>query len=277
MAIHFINGRLVNEEQLLLSPRDVGYSRGFAVFDFLRTYLHHRPFKLQEHIDRLFNSAQIINLKIPWNKDQIKEWINQTLDANQTEEEKFIKIIISGGISNTMLPSSKPTVIILVDPVTQYPKEQYKKGVGVISVKFERYMPEAKSNNYIEGVKQTQIAQKIEAVEPIYYNDEQVFEGSNSNIFAVIGGELLTPADHILEGITRAVLLEILELNISLKVQNFTIDQLVKAQEIFLTASGKEIVPVTTIDGQAVGSGQVGPITKQTMKQFHVFTSSNLW
>lgn len=277
MATHFLNGKLVSAEELVISPRDLGFSRGYAIFDFLKTYPHHRPFKLREHIDRLFNSANLIGLQMPWQKEDVEKWVMKTLAANQTDGEKFIRIMISGGISETMLPQNDPTIVILVDHAVEYPKEHYEKGVGVIAVKHSRYTPEAKSNNYIEGVKQTQQAKKSGAAEPIYYSDDQVFEGSNSNIFAVIDGKLVTPANNILEGVTRGVLLEILKLDVSVEVKDFTLDELLGASEVFLTGSGKEITPVTRIDGKPVGNGMVGTVTKEVMRQYKEHVYSDLW
>ena len=274
---HFLNGKFVSEDNLTISLRNIGFSRGYAVFDFLKTYPHHRPLRLKERIDRLFNSAELINLQIPWDKKQVQRWVLETLEMNQSKEEKFIKIYISGGMSDTMLPSRNKTIAILIDPATQYPEEYYEKGVGVMTVKYERYNPAAKSNNYIEGVKQTQYAQAMGAVEPVYYSDTQVFEGSNSNIFAVINNELLTPKTNILEGITRSVLLEILNLDIPIKVKNFTLEKLLQASEAFLTASGKEITPITFVDGKSFGSGVVGTVTKIAMSQFKEYTLSDSW
>ncbi len=277
MNTHFLNGKFVTEEQLVISPRDLGFSRGYAVFAFLKTYLRHRPFKLPEHIDRLFNSADLLGLKIPWDKKQVRGWVLETLKANKNDEEKFIKILISGGISNTMFPSERPTIVVLIDPAVQYPKEQYENGVGVILVKHRRYNPVAKSTNYIEGIKRTQQAKMIGAVEPVYYSDSQVFEGSNSNIFAVINNKLLTPKTNILLGITRAVLLENLKLNIPIEVRDFSLNDLFQANEVFQTGSIKEIVPITLIDNKPVGNGRVGEITKEVMRQFEEYTRSDLW
>lgn len=277
MATHFLNGKLVSVEELVISPRDLGFSRGYAIFDFLKTYPHHRPFKLREHIDRLFNSANLIGLQMPWSKEDVEKWVKETLDANQTDGEKFIRIMISGGVSETMLPQNDPTIVILVDPAVEYPKEHYEKGIGVITVKHSRYTPAAKSNNYIEGVKQTQLAKKLGAVEPVYYSDAQVFEGSNSNIFAVIDGKLLTSKSNILEGVTRGVLLEIFKLDVSVEVKDFTLDELLGASEVFLTGSGKEITPVTRIDGKPVGNGMVGTVTKEIMRQYKEYVYSDLW
>lgn len=277
MSTHFFNGKLVSESEISISPREVGFSRGYAVFDFLRTYDHHRPFKLKEHVDRLFNSANLIGLQIPWSKQDVINWTLRTLEANNTPEEKFIKITISGGISQSMVPSDTPTIIIMIDPISPYPSEMYEKGVGVLSVKHQRYNPEAKSNNYIEGVRRTQEAKLIGAVEPLYYSDDQVFEGSNSNVFAVINNQLITPKTNILQGITRSTVLEILELDIPIKVEDFTFNTLLTAQEVFYTQSGKEITPITSIDGKAVGDGSVGPITKEVMRQFTAYIQSNKW
>lgn len=276
MAKHFLNGQIVSEDQLVISPRDIGYSRGYGVFDFLRTY-GQRPFKLVEHVDRLFRSAELIGLAVPWGKDEVIEWVTQTLAANPDGEEKFIKIMLSGGISNTMLPAETPTIIVLVDLAVQYPAELYSRGVDLITVKYTRYSPEAKSNNYIEGVKQMQRAHATGAAEPLYYSDEQVYEGSNSNVFAVIGGQLVTPKSHILGGITRSVLLDILHDDTSVTVRDFTIDELRAASEVFLSASGKEIVPVTQLDGRPVGDGAVGQVTRKVMLRWQAYTASGEW
>lgn len=275
---HFLNGKLVPEDALLISPRDLGFARGFAVFDFLRTYNGHRPFKLKEHIDRLFYSARTIDIPVPWDTDTVERWVHETLEANSEDvREKFIRIMLSGGRAPAMVPVGDPTIIILIDPVSEYPKTWYENGVGIITEKFTRYMPLAKTNNYIEGIRQTMRAEKAGAMEPVYYSDEQVFEGSNSNIFALIQGELLTPKNGVLSGITKATLFKILKLDIPLTEKDFTLPELVAADEVFLTASSKEIVPVTKIDGNPVGGGSVGPITKEVMRQFRSYTASSAW
>lgn len=276
-TMHFLNGKFVSEEQLLISPRDLGFARGYAVFDFLRTYPHHRPFKLKEHVDRLFNSAEIIQLSIPWSKEQVTQWIHETLDANKTETEKFIKIIISGGIAGGMLPEKEPTIMILVDHAVEYPNWCYESGITVIASNFTRYRPEAKTNNYIEGIKQMQLGEPINASEPLYYSDTQVFEGSNSNVFAVLDQTLVTPKSNILKGITRGVLLDILKLPIGIEERDFSFEELQNASEVFYSASGKEITPVTRINDTMVGDGNVGPITQEVMKQYRDYVYSNLW
>lgn len=286
--IHFLNGKFVEEKDLVLSVRDLGFTRGYAVFDFLITYQRHQPFMISRHMDRLFKSANLINLSIPWTKKQVHMWVIDTLAKNPYNEtnevkEKSIRIMISGGVSSSLLSdSSKTTIAILVDDRHELPREVFEKGVNIITVKFLRYAPSAKSNNYIEAVKNTPRANEQHAFETVYYYDteacrDQVLEGATSNIFAVIKGRLVTPKTSVLVGVTRGVILDILKISIPLEIADFSIDELREADEVFLTASNKEILPVTKIDGVLVGKGLVGPITKEAIGQFASYVSSGGW
>ncbi len=274
---HFLNGRFVSESELLISPRDLGYSRGYAVFDFLVTY-HHRPFMLKSHVDRLFRSAEAITLYIPWTKEQVSEWILKTLDANKAmNTEKVIRITISGGSSFILTPTDSPTIVITIDSMIYCSPENYKDGVEVNLVEFQRYLPQAKTNNYIEAIRSMNGSNTQNIDELIYHSNGMVHEGSRCNIFAAINGRLLTPKTNILEGITRGVLLDILKLTVPVVAEDFSVDALHSASEIFLTATGKEIMPVTKINGVRVGSGSVGTLTKGVMQQYNSFVHSALW
>ncbi len=273
MSIHYLNGKMVDEGDLLVSARDLGFTRGYAVFDFLITY-NGKPFMLSWHIDRLFHSAKLIGLRMPWSKSDIAAWVMETLTANADGKEKAIKIIVSGGVSDSLIPKSTPTIVIVVDPRHFFPMKWYEEGVGVITVHYQRYIPGAKTNNYIEAVRQIQIADAMDAIEPVYYDNLQVFEGATSNIFAVINEKLVTPKSNILFGITREVILAQVKLAIPVEERDFTRDMLMLAGEVFLTGSNKEVMPVTKIDGNKVGKGVVGPITKEVMQQFQAHVSS---
>lgn len=276
-SIHFLNGKFVSEKELLISPRDLGYSRGYGVFDFLITY-RHKPFMLQRHIDRLFRSAEAIALSIPWTKEEVTEWVLKTLEANEAARgEKVIRIMISGGPSLTLISPVCPTIVITIDSNVSCSEEAYKNGVEVILVEFQRYRPEAKTNNYIEAIRSINSTNTLNIDEFIYHSEGVVHEGSRCNVFAVIEGKLLTPKTNILEGITREVLLEILRLEIPATAENFSVEAFRSASEVFLSATGKEVMPVTKINGVSVGNGQVGSITKEVMKQHDSFIHSDLW
>lgn len=270
--IHFLNGKFVSEEELLISPRDLGYTRGYAVFDFLRTY-NGKPFHLSEHIERLLNSAKLIDLKIPYTKQEIEKLVLETLAKNNKDTEKAIKIIASGGISSKMTQVGSPTFMIWIDDLALVPQEYYENGVGIITVKYKRYMPEAKTNNYIEGVKQTQIAESVGAIEPVYFDDEGLYESSNSNLFIIKDGKIYTQKENMLLGITRKVLLEILKPEFIVEEKNLKIEDLLGADEAFLTGSAKEILPIVKIDGKIFSLGVVGENTKKILEIWKKYTN----
>jgi branched-chain amino acid aminotransferase len=269
---HFLNGKFVAEEKLLISPRDLGFARGYAVADFLVTH-NLKPFKLAQHIDRLYKSAEVIGLRVPWTKEQVSDWVSETLAKNDDNEEKTIKIFLSGGISHSMYQEGEPTIIIIIGSYTRPPESYYENGVKAKSIRYERQFAEAKTTNYIEAIKILSENKDNGITEVIYYNDSQVFEGGGCNVFAVIDNKLVTPKSNIVEGITRNVLLEILKLDIPIEVRDFTYDEMVNATEVFLTGSSKEIRGVVNIDGKDIGNGKVGEITNEASRQYTEYTS----
>lgn len=274
--VHFLNGQFVDEGSLVISARDLGYARGYAIFEFMMTY-NDRPFMLEKHMDRLFRSCEAISLDLPWSKEQISDWVLQTLDANKSiEDEKVIRVTISGGPSFGLSPAKVPTIVIVVDARIPCPSEDYANGVHVLLSEFERYVPQAKTNNYIEAVRQFRAA-SAEIDEIIYHSEGMMREGTRSNLFAVINGSLVTPKTGVLEGITRDIILNKLSLSIQAEARDFSVEDLLGASEVFITATGKEIMPVTKIDNVPVGDGSVGYITKEVAMAFRNFFESDLW
>ena len=271
--IHFLNGQLVDEDHLLLSPRDLGYSRGYAAFEFMIT-TGGQPFMLDRHMDRLFNSCQAISLNIPWSKQQIADRVQKTVDANELDEEDMVmRIIISGGPSGTLAPAKTPTIIIIVEARMVCPPEDYANGVRILLTEFNRYEPQAKTTNYVEAVRVMNAAPH-DVDEIIYFSNNMVREGTRSNIFAVINGILTTPKSGMLEGVTRGVILHDLKLAVQTEARDFTVSELLGATEVFITATGKEVMPVTKISDSPVNGGMVGDITKEVMTKFKTFFES---
>lgn len=272
---HFLNGRFVKDDELLISPKDLGFTRGYSVADFLVTH-NHNLFKLFEHVDRLFKSAEIIGLQIPWTKEQIVDWAKETIDKNNKDTEKTLKIIVSGGISHSMHQVGIPTIVMIVDDYALQPSSYYENGVKAIAVKYMRQYPQAKHTNYVEAIRQLSKVPEQDINEVIYYDDLQVFEGAGCNLFAVINDKLVTPKSNIVEGITRNVLLEILKQNIPFVVRDFTFNELLGATEVFLTGSSKKVRGVVEINGSPVGNGKVGEITKEVAKQYNDYIKSTI-
>jgi branched-chain amino acid aminotransferase len=268
--IHFLNGKFVSEEELLISPRDLGYVRGYAVADFIVTH-NHKPFKLPEHIDRLFRSADIIGLRFPWSKTQIAMWVQETLDRNDKDIEKTIKIVLSGGTSKTMYQAEIPTLVMIVSPYTPPPLSHYEKGIKAKAVHYKRQFPEAKNTHFVEGIRQLAKVKDDGITEIIYFDDAQVYEGAGTNIFAVIDNKLITTKSNIVEGITRNTLLEMLRLPIPIETRDFSFEELFTATEVFLTGGGSRVRGVVEINGKAVGDGKVGVITKEVSRQYNEY------
>lgn len=268
--LHYLNGIFVSEDKLLVSPRDLGFSRNFAVFDYLRTY-NGIPFKLQEHLYRLLKSAELINLNHSYSLEFLTKLVQLTLDQNNDGNEKTLRIILSGGVSNFMYQSTEATIMIIVDVLNLRKIEIYETGIKVKLVKFIRYMPEVKSTNYIEGVKQSQLGRQNDSYEQVYYSTKQIYEGATSNIFCTKNGKIFTPKNNILFGVTRGVLINDLKNKLDVIEKDYKLSFLLSADEVFVTSSGKEIMPVVKADENIIGDGKVGKITKFVMKEFKEF------
>ena len=267
---HFLNGKFVPESELLISPRDLGFVRGYAVTDFLVTY-NHKPLRLPTHVARLFESAEIIGLHMPWTHEQVEEWMQGTIDKNDTNLEITIKTIVSGGVSHSMTPTETPTIMMIVSPRERKPEHEYENGIKVEAVQYKRPFPTAKHTNYIEAIKQLSKHKNDGINDLIYYDDAQVYEGSGCSLFAVIHNTLVTAKSNVIDGITRKTLLEILQLPIPIEVRDFTFEEIQQATEVFVTGSNSEVRGVVEIDGKPVGNGMVGEITKEALRQYREY------
>lgn len=275
--IHFLNNKWLKEEDLKISAFDLAILRGYAVFDFLRTY-HGKPFILDKHIDRLFNSAKILGIKPEQTKAQITKLVLEGLKKNYNgHEELNIRIILTGGISEDSVSPGEAQLIIMYTPAKPYPTSYYKEGIKLITTHAKRSFPHAKSSNYLLGIIALTKAKDENAVDSLYVDEyQEIYECITSNFFAVIDNTLVTPDADILIGVTRGVVLKIAEeQDIKVKLNKLFVKNIPKFQEAFITASNKEIVPVVKIDSKAIGNGKVGPITKKLIEEYRKITSQS--
>jgi branched-subunit amino acid aminotransferase/4-amino-4-deoxychorismate lyase len=273
---HYLNGEFVTEERLLISPRDLGFSRGYAVFDFFRTYSGHKPFMFDCHVDRLFNSAKAIGLSMPWSKEDVKNIIVSTLEKNNAEKEFAVRTVVTGGVSASLAPTS-PTLMVILDDILIFPKSMYENGIKVATINHKRYNPGSKTTHYVEAIRRWQEMQEEGIGEILYTSDGSILEGTFSNFFCVVGNKLVTAKNNILPGVTRRVVIEKLKHGIPVKVRNLKLHELDSATEAFISVSGKGIVPVVVVDDKMIGDGRVGPVTKAVMNKFNEFVASDNW
>lgn len=283
----WLNGKLVDKRAAKLSVWDHGLLYGDGVFEGIRAY-NGRVFHAQAHIDRLFDSAKYIRLAIPYTKQELTEAMDDTLRANG-EKDAYIRLGVTRGEGNlgvNPFQCPTPSVFIIVDKIALYPEEMYREGMAVIIAKTLRTAatmldPAVKSLNYLNN-----ILAKIEAVdagvaEAIMLNNKgQVAECTGDNIFIVKDGTVLTPPPEagILIGITRGVVIKLAAAcSVPLREQTIIPEDLYAADECFLTGTAAEVIPVTKVDGRAIGTGRPGPVSLKLFHAFREYIASGNW
>ncbi len=270
-----MNGEIFTNQDAKISVLDRGFLYGDSVYEVIRTY-NGIPFLLDDHLKRLWHSASKIGLHIDLTPEQITQEINKTL-AELEDENAYIRVVITRGegpITLDPTTSEKNNVVVIVKPLPENPKQWYEKGVSVIIANVLRVDrlavdPNIKSGNYLNNIMAVREAKNQGAFDAIMLNNEgYVTEGSTHNIWMIKNNTVFTPPlkAGILEGITRkAVLLLASQNKIAVEQRNITPDELINADEAFLTATTKEIVPITEIDNSYVKDGRPGHLTRKLM------------
>ncbi|MBI4846753.1 MAG: branched-chain-amino-acid transaminase [Candidatus Omnitrophica bacterium] len=278
----YMDGKLVDKDKAMVSVFDHGFLYGDGVFEGIRSY-NCLVFKLREHIERLYESAHSIMIKVELTQGQMVNAVINTLKKNKLKDA-YIRLIVSRGVGDLGLDPrkcKKSSVIIITDKIVLYPEQLYENGMKIITVPTVRNLTEAlnpkiKSLNYLNN-----IMAKIEAVnsgyeEAIMLNSlGYVAECTGDNIFFIKKGKLYTPSQSmgILRGITRDVVLELAKKQkIFVNEESVTRHEIFNADEVFLTGTAAEIIPVVSVDGRLIGSGKPGKITHLLMREFKKVT-----
>lgn len=273
MAIYYVNGEFVASEQASLPVNDLAVLRGFGAFDFLRTY-GGKPFRLPLNIARLRRSANIIGLELPYSDDEILAIVHETLRRNAGLSAEYnIRLVLTGGTSpDNITPTGKSGLVVMVTPLQETPAWWYTDGVKLMTCDIARIYPDSKSINYIPAIIAQRLAREQGAIEALYVKDGYVLEGTTTNLFAFYGDTLVTPTAGVLAGITRHTVLEIAAGHYRVEVRDLPIEEFWRAEELFITAANKQVVPVKQVDDQFFSSGQVGERTHHMMELFKAET-----
>jgi branched-chain amino acid aminotransferase len=277
----YIDGKYYSKDDAKISVFDHGLLYGDGVFEGIRMY-NGRIFRLEDHLDRLYDSARTIDLCVPMTKEEMAEAMKETIRRNNLKNG-YIRPIVTRGIGDLGLCPTKcpkPTVIIIAIEWGAMYGDLYEKGLRAVTVSVRRnpacaLPPNVKSLNYLNN-----ILAKIEANckggdEAIMFDMAgHISEGSGDNIFIVKNGIIYTPPTlNNLKGITRLVVLELAEqLGITLNESNIGYFDLYTADEVFVTGTAAEVAPIVYIDGRSIGSGKPGPVTRQLMAAFRAVT-----
>ncbi len=275
----YLDGKFLPESDAKITVFDHGLLYGDGVFEGIRAY-NKRVFKLERHVERMYQSAKAIDLKIPHTREEFTELILETCRRNNIVDG-YIRPIVTRGPGDLGLDPRKckrgPTVAIIAQPgITLYPKEKYEKGLRLVTSSYRRVPPQSlspsiKSLNYLN-----QIMARVEANQ--YGADEAllldingfVSEASADNFFIVQNHSVITPPTSTnLPGVTRETALELAEkLGIRAEEKPFTLYDVWASAEAFITGTAAEIGPVVEVDGRTIGEGKPGKVTKQLMKAF---------
>jgi branched-chain amino acid aminotransferase len=266
----FLNGKIIPIEEAKVSVMDIGLLRGYGVYDGIAG-IAGKPFHFTEHWDRFISGAHTLNLNIPITEEGARKKIVELLEKNNHKKRANVRMILTGGntIGGIEYDFEKPTFYIVTEEWESLPKEYYEEGAKLITYPYLREMPECKTINYIRAVNLQNYRKEEKAVEILYINDGEILECATSNIFLVKNGKLITPAENVLKGITRKVVLEITEAS-GMEVEKRIVreEELKTADEVFITSSFKDIVPIVKIDDFTIGNGQINSVTKDLMGKF---------
>ncbi len=259
-------------QEAKISVLDHGLLFGDSVYETLRTY-EGKPFLFSRHFARLEHSANAIHLKLPWTKSRTLDEIRRTCLPGECR----IRLLITRGVgelSADLETCVDPAVIIIVVPLVPPPGQIYTDGVDVAisSVRRSGRLADIKTGSLIHQVLARHEANARHAYEAILLSaDEKLSDGITSNIYMVRDGKIMTPAHDagIVEGITRGVVLELAR-NMGLDVVEgfFDAADIARADEMFLTSSGREVVPIARVDGAPVGRGKPGPVTLKLLNAY---------
>lgn len=281
----WMNGKLVAEKDAKISVFDHGLLYGDGVFEGIRAY-NGRVFHLDRHLDRLWDSAKAIALKIPSTKAALTRAVVKTCAANRVRDG-YIRLVVTRGVGSLGLNPylcKRGQIIIIAGSIQLYPEELYRTGMAVVTVGTQRNLPEAvnpriKSLNYLNNV-----LAKIEAInagvmECILLNSQgYVAEASGDNIFTVRGRTLSTPPTWCgaLRGITRDAVMDIAKsMGYEVREDVMARYDLYVADEVFLTGTAAEIIGVSTVDRRVIGDGRPGPVTRELARKFSELARSS--
>ncbi|HVU64486.1 MAG TPA: branched-chain-amino-acid transaminase [Phycisphaerales bacterium] len=284
----YINGKMLPKREAMVSVYDHGLLYGDGVFEGIRVY-RGRIFKCQSHMDRLYRCAEGIHLKIPISQREMIQVQRDCIAANNLQEG-YIRLVITRGFGTLGLDPRRcpaPGIICIADQIRLYPEEAYKTGMGVVVAKRPKTPiacldPRIKSLNYLNN-----ILAKMEAIEAgcdeaiMLSTDGYVTECTGDNIFIIKNGRLFTPPSicgqsGLLEGVTRKFVMQTLarDCNIPCEEKLMRLDEVMSADEVFLTGTAAEIIAVHSIADKKISQGE-GPLTAKLRHRFREIVTSD--
>jgi branched-chain amino acid aminotransferase len=262
MNYAYWNGKIVPSEEVRISPFDIGVLRGYGVFDVMRTE-NGKPFLWERHWKRFVRSAETLGLRIPVAAEEYRAILSELLTKNGFAQAGIRTVLTGGESASAFLPEGKESFFILVTPFASLDEKYFS---------YDRYFPQAKITQYIAAIRHADWRRDQDALEILFVRDGRALEASTSNFAIFQGDTLVVPKDGILLGITRELTLELARgLGFVVEERDLALEEVLRADEVMLTATNKYIVPVVQVDDSTIGSGKPGPNTKKLMEAMREF------
>jgi branched-chain amino acid aminotransferase len=268
----FINGETIPVEDAKIGIYDLGFLRGYAAFDFLRTY-NGKPFRLQNHLYRFRKSAGELRLLLKYD-DQTIEGIILQLINKSNRKEAGVRLILTGGYSSDSISPGEPNFLIIIEKLNEYDPSIYNKGVKLITHKFQRQFAESKTTEYKTAIQLQKLKTKEKAFDVLYYKNGLALETTRSNIFHFKCDTLITPKRKILHGITRKIVLEMALPLFNIEERDVSMDELLMADEVFMSGTSKMIIPAVQINESKIANGKPGKNTMKLLGKFREYAKN---
>lgn len=259
----FAGEKIIESNQASLHPLDIGLIRGYAIFDFFRTVGRH-PLFLDEYLKRFTDSATKAGLPLEYTAKELKEIIHSLIEKNE-HEDGGVRMILTGGMSANHFLPARGQVFIFCEALQLPGEEKYQNGVKLLSTNYVRPLAAIKTTNYTLPCYLSLDWKAQGAEDVVYHYEGRVSESSRSNIFMVKNGLIYTPQRDILRGITRDKVIRLAE---DVSFTDISLEDLMEADEVFISSTTKRILPITQIDEVRIGKGKPGPVTRNLMQSF---------
>jgi branched-subunit amino acid aminotransferase/4-amino-4-deoxychorismate lyase len=260
----FINGFFDRDSHLNFPIHSLAVNRGYGAYEFFEV-LSGRPLFVERHLARFRNTLQLMRLKTAFT-GQLEDLVEDLIARNQIKNA-YIKILALPQQSS----GSEIQAGLYMFPVhfPPFPESDYTQGMHLLMKEYQRFLPEAKSTDYLASEYYKHEMEQLNAVDVLYYSNNLLRETSRGNVFLIIDGVVFTPASNILSGVTRSIVIELIkEMNLPLEITDVPKALLSRAQEVFITSTTKQVMPIVSINGKPVGTGMPGTLTTLLIKQF---------
>ena len=265
-TLAYRNGKFIPKSQLTVEYSDLGFERGFAVFEYCRERGGRIPF-LEDHLHRLLHSMSLLRFEEPASDSDIRAVVEK-LQAKNNLSDSYFKILISGTMEGRRIV---PAVTIYQDIFQPYPESFFKQGIALILQEYEKPFPEYKTTFYLGSLKEWQRLLDASAEDVLFYANNTIRECSRCNIFIVKNGLIYTPEKNLLKGVTRKHVIRCAMQTQMVIEKDISVRELFNADEIFITSTTRNITPVVRIEDQAIANGAPGPVTIDLSRLFNQY------